>query len=117
MSNKFQQWISSELKEIKKNNLHRILTEIDSSMSPEIIINKKKYIQFASNNYLGLTINSKIKNHSIKSINKFGTGTGGSRLVTGTSSLHCDLENVIAKFKKTQEPNIRTLQKLFFRKD
>ena len=51
MSNKFQQWISSELKEIKKNNLHRILTEIDSSMSPEIIINKKKYIQFASNNY------------------------------------------------------------------
>ena len=41
MSNKFQQWISSELKEIKKNNLHRILTEIDSSMSPEIIINKK----------------------------------------------------------------------------
>ena len=103
MSNKFQQWISSELKEIKKNNLHRILTEIDSSMSPEIIINKKKYIQFASNNYFGLTINSKIKNHSIKSINKFGTGTGGSRLVTGTSSLHCDLENVIAKFKKTQD--------------
>ena len=103
MSNKFQQWISSELKEIKKNNLHRILTEIDSSMSPEIIINKKKYIQFASNNYLGMTINSKIKNHSIKSINKFGTGTGGSRLVTGTSSLHCDLENVIAKFKKTQD--------------
>ncbi|GIR29348.1 hypothetical protein CM15mP43_09720 [bacterium] len=49
---------------------------------------------------MGLTINSKIKNHSIKSINKFGTGTGGSRLVTGTSSLHCDLENVIAKFKK-----------------
>ncbi|GIR29347.1 hypothetical protein CM15mP43_09710 [bacterium] len=41
MSNKFQQWISSELKEIKKNNLHRTLTEIDSSMSPEIIINKK----------------------------------------------------------------------------
>ena len=52
---------------------------------------------------MGLTINSKIKNHSIKSINKFGTGTGGSRLVTGTSSLHCDLENVIAKFKKTQD--------------
>ncbi len=103
MSNKFQEWISSELKEIKKNNLHRTLTEIDSSMSPQIIINKKKYIQFASNNYLGLTINSKIKNHSIRSINKFGTGTGGSRLVTGTSSLHCDLENVIAKFKKTQD--------------
>lgn len=103
MSNRFQEWISSELKEIKKNNLHRTLTEIDSSMSPEIIIDKKKYIQFASNNYLGLTINSKIKNHSIKSINKFGTGTGGSRLVTGTSSLHCDLENVIAKFKKTQD--------------
>ena len=33
MSNKFQEWISSELKEIKKNNLHRTLTEIDSSMS------------------------------------------------------------------------------------
>ena len=99
----FNSWITDSLSEIKNSNLHRKLIEISSSMGPEVTIDKKKYYQFASNNYLGLTTNSAVINSSIYSSKKYGTGTGGSRLVTGTSNLHSELESEIAKFKKTKD--------------
>ena len=102
MINNFQNWIAGEIKAIKSKNQHRVLTQIDSGMGPEIIIDGKKFIQFASNNYLGLTMNKKIINSSKKILESYGTGTGGSRLVTGTSNLHYELEKKIADFKNTK---------------
>lgn len=102
-ANRFNSWIKENLNQIKQSNLHRELVEISSSMTPEIVINKKIYYQFASNNYLGLTTDAKITNSVISAIKKYGNGTGGSRLVTGTSNLHSKLESDIAKFKKTDD--------------
>ena len=102
MINNFQNWIADQIKGIKSKNQHRILTQIDSGMGPEIIIDGKKFIQFASNNYLGLTMNKKVINSSKKILERYGTGTGGSRLVTGTSNLHYELEKIIADFKNTK---------------
>lgn len=99
----FNNWIKNNISEIKDLNLHRKLIEISSSMGPEISIKDKIYYQFASNNYLGLTIDSSTIKSSISSTIKYGTGTGGSRLVTGTSDLHSKLEKEIAKFKKTED--------------
>tara|TARA_B100000212_G_scaffold115022_1_gene85827 strand:+ start:34037 stop:35209 length:1173 start_codon:yes stop_codon:yes gene_type:complete len=103
MNKDFNNWLINEVNGIKKKNLHRKLIEIESSMSPEISIGKKKYIQFASNNYLGMTTKRQVISRSSKILEKYGTGTGGSRLVTGTSDLHNKLERKIAKFKKTQD--------------
>ena len=103
MNKDFNNWLINEVNVIKKKNLHRKLIEIESSMSPEISIGKKKYIQFASNNYLGMTTKRQVISRSSKILEKYGTGTGGSRLVTGTSDLHNKLERKIAKFKKTQD--------------
>ena len=103
MNKDFNNWLINEVNVIKKKNLHRKLIEIESSMSPEISIGKKKYIQFASNNYLGMTTKRQVISRSSKILEKYGTGTGGSRLVTGTSDLHNKLESKIAKFKKTQD--------------
>ena len=102
MINNFQDWIADEIKGIKSKNQHRVLTQINSGMGPEIIIDRKRFIQFASNNYLGLTMNKKIINSSKKILERYGTGTGGSRLVTGTSNLHYELEKKIADFKNTK---------------
>ena len=102
MINNFQNWVAGEIKAIKSKNQHRVLTQIDSGMGPEIIIDGKKFIQFASNNYLGLTMNKKVINSSKKILERYGTGTGGSRLVTGTSNLHYELEKIIADFKNTK---------------
>ena len=101
--NNIDKWLSKQLADIKKANLHRTLVEISSSMGPEIKIGNKTFYQFASNNYLGLTLHPRVIASSTKGIKDFGTGTGGSRLVTGTSSLHKKLEQQIAAFKKTED--------------
>jgi len=95
-------WIDEELKQIKDKNLFRILTELQSGQSPEIIIAGKRYILLASNSYLGLTTDPKVKDAAQRALEKYGTGSGGSRLVSGSSDLHRELEDRIADFKKTE---------------
>jgi 8-amino-7-oxononanoate synthase len=95
-------WIEEELKLIHDKKLFRVLTELQSGQSPEIIIEGKRYILLASNNYLGLTTNPKVKEAAQRALDKYGTGSGGSRLVSGSTDLHRDLEDRIAVFKKTE---------------
>jgi 8-amino-7-oxononanoate synthase len=95
-------WIEEELKLIHDKKLFRVLTEIQTGQSPEIVIEGKRYILLASNNYLGLTTDSKVKEAAQKALEKYGTGSGGSRLVSGSSDLHRELEEKIASFKKTE---------------
>ena len=95
-------WIKEELDLIRDKKLFRVLTELQSGQSPEIIIEGKCYILLASNNYLGLTTDPKVKEAARRALEKYGTGSGGSRLVSGSTDLHRELEERIADFKKTE---------------
>ncbi|MGH7808604.1 MAG: 8-amino-7-oxononanoate synthase, partial [Thermodesulfobacteriota bacterium] len=75
---------------------------LQSGQSPEIIIDGKTYILLGSNNYLGLTTDPKVKEIANQALEKYGTGSGGSRLVSGSSDLHRELEERVAAFKKTE---------------
>ena len=63
----------------------------------------KEYLMMASNNYLGLTFDSRVIEGAVKGVRQYGTGSGGSRLVSGTFPLFTDLENELAKFKNTEK--------------
>ena len=63
----------------------------------------KEYLMMASNNYLGLTFDSRVIEGALKGARQYGTGSGGSRLVSGTFPLFTDLENELAKFKNTEK--------------
>ena len=63
----------------------------------------KEYLMMASNNYLGLTFDSRVIKGAVKGARQYGTGSGGSRLVSGTFPLFTDLENELAKFKNTEK--------------
>ena len=63
----------------------------------------KEYLMMASNNYLGLTFDSRVIEGAVKGAQQYGTGSGGSRLVSGTFPLFTDLENELAKFKNTEK--------------
>lgn len=95
-------WIEEELNLIRSKNLFRALTEIQTGQSPEIIIDGRSYILLASNNYLGLTTDPRVKEAAHMALEKYGTGSGGSRLVSGSTDLHRELEDRIAAFKKTE---------------
>jgi glycine C-acetyltransferase/8-amino-7-oxononanoate synthase len=95
-------WIEEELKLIRDKRLFRVLTELQTGQSPEIVIEGKRYILLASNNYLGLTTDIRVKEAALKALERYGTGSGGSRLVSGSTDLHRELEERIAAFKKTE---------------
>ncbi len=97
------EWIEDELRIIREKNLFRMLTEIASGQYPEIFISGKKYILLASNNYLGLSTEPRVVEAAASALSKYGTGSGGSRLVSGSSDLHAELEKKIAEFKSTED--------------
>ena len=56
----------------------------------------------ASNSYLGLSDEPRVKEAAIEAVREYGVGSGGSRLTTGTLPLHEKLERDLAAFKGTE---------------
>ncbi len=92
-----------ELKELRDSHLHRTLRRIDSSQSYRIVIEGREYINLCSNNYLGLANHLLLKEASIAAIQKYGTGSGASRLVSGNMEIHEMLEKTTSEFKRTED--------------
>ncbi len=65
---------------------------------PEIIIDGHKVISFASNNVLGLGVDSSVLEKSAKFLKTYGTTCGGSRLVSGNLTIQEELEHKLAEF-------------------
>ena len=95
------EWIKDELKQIHDKQLFRLLTELETGQSPEVTISGKTYILLGSNSYLGLSVDPKVVESARLALEKYGTGSGGSRLVSGSFDLHRQLEEKIAEFKNT----------------
>ena len=58
---------------------------------------------FASNDYLDLANDPRVKDAAVEAVRKYGAGTGGSRLTTGTQTIHKELEHALAEFKCTED--------------
>lgn len=91
-----------ELRELEEKDLRRSIISRHSPQCPVIIISRKKYLNFSSNDYLGLANNQEMVRAVKNSLEKFGFGSGASRLVAGGSILHKKLEAHIAGFKGTE---------------
>ncbi|MEK7841116.1 MAG: 8-amino-7-oxononanoate synthase, partial [Deltaproteobacteria bacterium] len=92
-------FIEQELSQLKDAGLYRCLSLIQSPQGPKVKINGTEVILLCSNNYLGLANHPKIKQAAIKAIEKYGFGSGASRLVSGNMELHAELEQRLARFK------------------
>ncbi len=95
-------WLQSSLKTIHKAGWYRTPRTITSAVGNCIEVEGKQYINFSSNDYLGLANDYRLKNAAIAAIQRHGTGTTGSRLVTGHRALHDQLEQSIAALKGTE---------------
>jgi glycine C-acetyltransferase len=63
----------------------------------------KNMLMFGSNNYLGYANHPYIKQKVIEAIKNFGTGLGGPPLLNGSTSLHIELQERLAKIKNKDE--------------
>ncbi len=59
-------------------------------------------INLASNNYLGLANDPRLKQAAIEAVQQWGAGAGAVRWLGGTNSLYEQLEQKLAEFKKTE---------------
>lgn len=95
-------WIESALTTIHKANWHRTVRSITSLPGPTGVIAEKPVVNFASNDYLGLAGDPRLKAAAIAAIQTYGTGSTGSRLLSGHRPLHAQLEAAIAAWKHTE---------------
>ena len=87
---------------IENHNL-RTLREYCPLDAVRVKRDDKEYLMMASNNYLGLTFDTRVIEGALKGAQQYGTGSGGSRLVSGTFPLFTKLEKELAKFKNTEK--------------
>lgn len=82
---------------------------------------EREMLLFASNNYLGLATDPRVVEASRRAAEKYGYGTGSVALFSGTTDLHLELEERIARFYRVEaatlfptgyQANVGTIQAL-----
>jgi len=91
------------LRRLEKDDLIRHLLTRGSPQGPVVTIGGKQYINFSSNDYLGLAGRPELLKAAAEAGKRFGFGSGASRLLAGGSSIHERLEKMTAAFKETEE--------------
>ncbi|ABB23145.1 aminotransferase class I/II-fold pyridoxal phosphate-dependent enzyme [Pelodictyon luteolum] len=84
--------------EVKAQGVYPFFHPIDENEGPVVSFGGRKLVMAGSNNYLGLTSDPRVKASSIAAIEKYGTSCSGSRYMTGTVTLHIELEEQLADF-------------------
>lgn len=101
---------NDDLKKLRENTLLRQIKDREQlpvmhnkqKNDVRIIIDGHEYINFSSNDYLGLASSISISDSAKKAMDKYGFGSGSSRLMSGGTDIHGRLERSIAEFKNTE---------------
>lgn len=103
MSNNPYAWLEKSLDSIHRANWYRSVKTIQGRGGAVIELEGEYLINFASNDYLGLSADERLIQAAITAVKEFGTGSTGSRLLSGHRELHQHLETSIASLKQTED--------------
>ena len=98
--------LAKEIDDLDKSGLSKrkevVIEGFTNENPPRAIIKGKKYYIFNSNDYLGLRFNKKLKKAEKAGGEKYGTGPGAVRFISGTLKVFVDLEKEVAKFHQRE---------------
>src|SRR3989344_1464864 len=97
-SKKLKEAIEKELGNLKEAGKFKVERELQGAQGPEVEINGKKVLMFASNNYLGLSNHKDILKSAKKGLDEYGFGLSSVRFIAGTETIHRTLEKKLAQF-------------------
>lgn len=104
MYTNFKDHLNNLLGEIKEAGLYKNERIIVSPQGAEIELNSgQKVLNFCANNYLGLSNNESLIEAAKSALDNHGYGMSSVRFICGTSDLHKELEEKIAKFFGTED--------------
>ena len=95
-------YLGEQLEAWKRAGTYQHLRVLESESAAESRFDGKEVINLASNNYLGLTTHPKLREAALEATRRYGVGSGAVRTISGTMSLHLELEERIARFKNVE---------------
>ena len=98
----FDEELGTRRDAIREQGLYRELRRINSPQLPHTQVDTQTLLNFSSNDYLGLANHPLLKEAATRGIERYGAGSGASRLVCGSLAPHHELEQAIAAFKGTE---------------
>jgi len=90
------------LAEAETKHLRRTLRRMTPVSAREIVADGRTFLNFSSNDYLGLSFHPALREEAARWMAKYGAGFGASRLVTGTTDAVLELEDRIAAWKHAE---------------
>lgn len=94
--------LQQQLAELAERGMFRSLRVVGSAQGPKVTVDGMERLLLCSNNYLGLANHPQLVDAACRATRDYGTGSGASRLVSGSMSLHHQLEERLAAFKGTE---------------
>ena len=98
----FEKQIGVDLEVVRAAGLWRELRQIESAQSTRIKLGGREFINFSSNDYLGLAAHPALGRAVREAVEQFGVGSGASRLICGSLQSHHELESTLAKWQGTE---------------
>ncbi len=83
---------------VRAAGVYPYFRQISSAQEPIVLMDGREVIMLGSNNYLGLANHPEVKAAAKAALERYGTGTAGSRFLNGTMDLHVELEERLAAF-------------------
>ena len=105
----YADWLRSLQSQLDQRRADHLLRELHpSNVAPgsTICLDGREYLQFCSNNYLGLAADPRLIEAAREATSRFGTGSGAARLVAGSLEIHQ------RRWYRGQEWTIITIQRL-----
>src|ERR1700689_4327381 len=95
-------YLGEQIEAWRQAGTYQRLRVLESPCEPLSRVDGREVINLASNNYLGLADHPKLVEAAIAATKKYGAGSGAVRTISGTMSIHMELERKIAQFKHTE---------------
>src|SRR4051812_1738640 len=95
-------FLQNELDGVREQGLYRSLRCVEGDQGPTLRLNGRDVINFSSNNYLGIANHPALAAAAKTAIDRYGCGSGASRLISGNMTVHEELEARLAQFKNTE---------------
>jgi 8-amino-7-oxononanoate synthase len=94
----FTERLGAVLQQRQQQGLYRQRLTLQSAQGPVVRIDGREYLNFCSNDYLGLAAHPRVVERFRRAAAQYGVGSGASHLVCGHSAPHHELEDALAEF-------------------
>ncbi len=95
-------WIETELNALREQGLYNTIRALNSPQGAWLEVDGRRVLNLCSNNYLGLANHPRLREAAKAAIDRMGIGPAAVRSIAGTTTLHLELENKLAAFKKVE---------------